>query len=316
MMSEDGLQKTVHEPVVPFTMTVPGGLQSGHMVAIHGTVPNDADRFQVDFQCGNSIQPRADVAFHFNPRFKRSGCVVCNTLKNDKWGWEEITYQMPFKKGQPFEILIMVFNDKFQVAANGKHLLIYSHRIDLGKVDTLGIYGMVKIETIRLVANTPLKGSQPQSLSAVKRDEHSIEVPENSEFEIPYVGVLSSSLGPGRTIVIKGEVTKQANRFSIDLRPTGSNDIALHLNPRMKSRTFVRNSYIHDSWGEEENQISDFPFSPEMYFEIIIFCEAHQYKVAVNGKHVLEYKHRFRHLDQINSLQINGDIRLLDVRSW
>ncbi|XP_078504730.1 galectin-8 isoform X1 [Lissotriton helveticus] len=314
-MMEDGLQRTFQDPGVPFAMSIPGGLQAGHMVAIHGTVPDNADRFQVDFQCGSSIDPRADVAFHFNPRFKRSGCIVCNTLQHERWGREEITYQMPIKKGQPFEILVMVFNDKFQVAANGKHLLIYNHRINLDRVDTLGIYGMVKIDMIRLVTNTTLKGSQPQSLAGVK-EEQSIELPMTSEFEIPYTGMLNKPMAPGRTIVIKGEVNKNANRFSIDLKPTGSNNIALHLNPRVKSRMFVRNSYINDSWGEEENKLEDFPFCSDMYFEIIILCEAQEYKVAVNGKHSLEYKHRFRHLDQINVLSINGDIRLLDVRSW
>lgn len=73
-------------------------------------------RFQVDLQCGSSIKPRADVAFHFNPRFKRSGCIVCNTLESEKWGWEEITYEMPFEKGKSFEMAIMILKDKFQVS--------------------------------------------------------------------------------------------------------------------------------------------------------------------------------------------------------
>lgn len=77
-------------------------------------------RFQVDFQQGNSLKPRADVAFHFNPRFKRSNCIVCNTLTNEKWGWEEITYDMPFRKEKSFEIVIMVLKNKFQVDDEGE----------------------------------------------------------------------------------------------------------------------------------------------------------------------------------------------------
>lgn len=72
-------------------------------------------RFQVDLQCGSSVNPRADVVFHFNPRFKRTNCIVCNTLKNEKWGREEITYDMPFRKEKSFEIVMMVLKDKFQV---------------------------------------------------------------------------------------------------------------------------------------------------------------------------------------------------------
>lgn len=51
-------------------------------------------------------------------------------------------------------------------------------------------------------------------------------------------------------------------------------------------------------------------------FQLIIFCDAVQYKVAVNGVHTLEYKHRFKQLGKIDILEIGGDIRLLDVRSW
>lgn len=83
-------------------------------------------RFQVDLQCGSSVKPRADVAFHFNPRFKRANCIVCNTLRNEKWGWEEITYDMPFKKEKSFEIVIMVLKEKFQARFGGWRLAPHS----------------------------------------------------------------------------------------------------------------------------------------------------------------------------------------------
>lgn len=54
----------------------------------------------------------------------------------------------------------------------------------------------------------------------------------------------------------------------INLKSSDSKDIALHLNPRMKNKVFVRNSYLHDSWGEEEKEVANFPFSPGMYFEV------------------------------------------------
>ena len=50
--------------------------------------------------------------------------------------------------------------------------------------------------------------------------------------------------------------------------------------------------------------------------QLIIFCDAHQFKVAVNGVHTLEYKHRFKQLEQINLLEVTGDVQLLDVRRW
>lgn len=53
-----------------------------------------------------------------------------------------------------------------------------------------------------------------------------------------------------------------------------------------------------------------------MYFEMIIYCDIREFKVAVNGVHSLEYKHRFKDLSSIDTLSVDGDIRLLDVRSW
>lgn len=61
------------------------------------------------------MKPRADVAFHFNPRFERKSHVVCNTLKNEHWGKEEILYQMPFSAEAAFELLVLVLQDKFKV---------------------------------------------------------------------------------------------------------------------------------------------------------------------------------------------------------
>ncbi|CAM4536444.1 unnamed protein product [Lepidochelys olivacea] len=295
-MPLDQLQKTIHNPVIPYTGTILSGLLPGELVVIQGSVPDDSDRFQVDFQCGSSTKPRADVAFHFNPRFKKSGSIICNTLEKERWGWEEITYEMPFQKGKPFKIVFMVLKDKFQVSVNEKHLLLYNHRVNLERIDTLGIYGKVQIQTIAFVSNNGV-------------------VPDGSQLVVPYIARLNSALRPGQTVVIKGEVNKNPNSFAVNLKSSDSKDIALHLNPRMKTKVFVRNSYLCDSWGEEEKDVTNFPFSPGMYFELLIFCDVHQYKVAINGVHILDYKHRFKQLEKISVLEVTGDIQLLDVRS-
>ncbi|KAJ8794083.1 hypothetical protein J1605_019075 [Eschrichtius robustus] len=308
--------------------------------------------FQVDLQCGSSVKPRADVAFHFNPRFRRANCIVCNTLKNEKWGWEEITYDMPFKKEKSFEIVIMV-------AVNGKHTLIYAHRISLEKIDTLGIYGKVIIHSVgfSFSSSSDLRSSQASTLEWTEISEENVQKSGVSQFPsnrgdiskivprtvytkskgspanhtltcakilptdclsktLPFVARLNSSMGPGRTVVIKGEVNTNAKGFAVDLLSGKSKDIALHLNPRLNVKAFVRNSFLQQSWGEEERDITCFPFSPGMYFEMIIYCDVREFKVAVNGVHSLEYRHRFKDLSDIDTLEIDGDIHLLEVRSW
>ena len=51
-------------------------------------------------------------------------------------------------------------------------------------------------------------------------------------------------------------------------------------------------------------------------FQMIILCEAHGFKVAVNGVHQLEYKHRVQDLRRITELEALGDVQLLGVKLW
>ncbi|TEA41928.1 hypothetical protein DBR06_SOUSAS26810020 [Sousa chinensis] len=356
MLSLNSLQNVVCNPIIPYVGTISEQLEPGTLIVLRGHVPSDSDRFQVDLQCGSSVKPRADVAFHFNPRFRRANCIVCNTLKNEKWGWEEITYDMPFNKEKSFEIVIMVLKDKFQVAVNGKHTLIYAHRISLEKIDTLGIYGKVIIHSVGFsfssVSPLPWGAAgglwfihsipycRTVSLQPSNRGDISKIIPRTVYTKskgspanhtltcskilptdclsktLPFVARLNSSMGPGRTVVIKGEVNTNAKGFAVDLLSGKSRDIALHLNPRLNVKAFVRNSFLQESWGEEERNITCFPFSPGMYFEMIIYCDVREFKVAVNGVHSLEYRHRYKDLSHIDTLEIDGDIHLLEVRSW
>lgn len=232
---------------------------------------------------------------------------MCNTLTKEKWGREEITYDMPFRKEKSFEIVFMVLKNKFQVAVNGKHVLLYAHRIIPEQIDTVGIYGKVNIHSIGFRFSSDLQSMETSALGLTQI---------NRENSLPFEARLNASMGPGRTVVIKGEVNTNAKSFNVDLVAGKSRDIALHLNPRLNVKAFVRNSFLQDAWGEEERNITCFPFSSGMYFEMIIYCDVREFKVAINGVHSLEYKHRFKDLSSIDTLSVDGDIRLLDVRSW
>ncbi|KAF6274621.1 galectin 8 [Rhinolophus ferrumequinum] len=357
MLSLNNLQNVTYNPIIPFVETIPGQLVPGTLIVIRGHVPDYSDRFQVDLQCGSSVKPRADVIFHFNPRFKRTHCIVCNTLKNERWGREEITYDMPFKKEKSFEIVIMVLKEKFQVAVNGKHTLLYAHRMSPEKIDTLGIYGKVNIHSVGFSFSSDLKSTQASTLELTETSTENVQNAGMSQLPsnrgdtdkivprsvytksrgsavnhtltcakilpinclskcLPFVARLNSPMGVGRTVVVKGEVNRSAKGFNVDLLSGKSKDIALHLNPRLDAKAFVRNSFIQESWGEEERNITCFPFSPGMYFEMIIYCDVKEFKVAINGVHSLEYRHRFKALNSIDTVEIDGDLQLLEVRSW
>lgn len=299
-------------PMVPFSGTILGGLAPGEMLLIQGILPSDVDRFQVDLTCGSSVKPRADVAFHFNPRVKK-GCVVCNSLLNERWGREEIHKLMPFRAGAGFELVILVQADAYKVAVNGAHLVEYKHRVDLQRVDTLLIQGKVQVIAIAVLPpnQNAVSSSEfkPRSLSG-----SDASLSSNGDLSVPYRAEILKGLSPGRSITVRGKTLPHAQYLCLNLRVSGSNSIALHLNPRVKQQLFVRNSLLFDCWGPEETETKDFPFAPDQYFELIVLCESSQFRVAVNGSHQFDYKHRVQDLSRVSLLELSGDLSLEEVQ--
>ncbi|CAL9691886.1 unnamed protein product [Knipowitschia caucasica] len=297
-------------PMVPFSGTILGGLAPGEMLLIQGSVPTDVDRFQVDLTCGSSVSPRADVAFHLNPRVKKK-CVVCNSLVQERWGREEIHKVMPLRPGEAFEMLILVLSHQYKVAVNGAHLVEYKHRVDLRRVDTLLIQGKVHIQTIAVLpSQTAVLRPEPQSRSPNTAP----ALCSKGDLMVPFRADIDKGLSPGRSITIRGRTTPNAQSLCLNLEVGGTSNIALHLNPRLKEQTFSRNSFLFNCWGPEETEIQDFPLGPDQYFEMIVQVDLGQFRVALNGSHQFSYKHRVQDLSCINALQVSGDLRLEEVR--
>ncbi|XDV16763.1 hypothetical protein PO909_016320, partial [Leuciscus waleckii] len=93
------------------------------IITVCGRVPLDANRFQVDLQCGS------DIALHVNPRYDSRACVVHNTRQNGKWGSEEREYETPFPRDQLFSVQILVTHESYKISTNGKPFSEYKHRI-------------------------------------------------------------------------------------------------------------------------------------------------------------------------------------------
>ncbi|XP_039197362.1 galectin-9 isoform X1 [Crotalus tigris] len=309
------LQSPYFKPSVPFSGPIYGGLKDGMTILVSGSVLKSCKRFQVDFQCGSCQMPRSDVAFHFNVRFDEN-CAVCNSHEKGSWQQEERKYDMVFRKGQPFEIRFLVKINSYVVLVDGKQYLEFKHRIPLSRVDTIGISGELDVVSISFqgpitypVCSNPIfpTFSQPNAYPIGQCFQQQI-------YPLPYRATIYGGLFPSKSIIISGSVSPSAQRFHINLK--AGNDTAFHLNPRFDENVIVRNSNLNMRWGSEERHLPcEMPLLRGQPFTIWIQCEAHCFKVAVNGQHQFEYNHRTHNLLQINLLEVDGDIMVTNIQA-
>lgn len=134
--------------------------------------------------------------------------------------------------------------------------------------------------------------------------EHPIMNPPN-----PYVGTLR--IFPGTLVKISGRPRPNATRFAINFQTGPSlnprDDLALHLSPCFTPPRVIRNSLRNGAWELEESWGNGNVINPHQPFEIMILAEPDQFKIAINGMHYCEFKHRIPY-QEITHLTIDGDL--------
>ncbi|XP_078418777.1 galectin-3b isoform X3 [Cetorhinus maximus] len=134
----------------------------------------------------------------------------------------------------------------------------------------------------------------------------------SAALSLPYDLATPGGWAPQKIIKILGTVKMNIDHFVIDVHC--DQDIAFHLSVRFREdghhQVLVRNSKINNAWGGEERVAPRFPFKQGESFEILILGEPNQYRVAVNNQHLLEFKHRFKTLQDVTRVSVRGDIIL------
>ncbi|KAA0702126.1 32 kDa beta-galactoside-binding lectin 32 kDa GBP [Triplophysa tibetana] len=229
--------------------------------------------------------PLRDIALHFNPRYENgSGYVVHNTSQKGNWGSEERKYDNPFPSGQPFNLQILVTQDAYKISTNGGHFMDFRHRVAFSQVDTISVNGKVELNSI---------GFQNPAT-------------------VPYKTVINGGLYPGKNITIQGIINPNAYRIKFNLRH--GSGIALHYNPRFDENLVVRNSLHLESWGSEE-RFGGMPFQKGQPFQVTLSCNPHHFNVFVGGQQAHTYNHRFTKLNEIDILEVSGDLQLTLVQA-
>ncbi|XP_069042521.1 galectin-4 [Lepisosteus oculatus] len=148
----------LYNPTVPYLGPINGNLRAGMSIYIQGRVPHEITRFHVNLQCGDF--EGSDIAFHFNPRFDGWDKVVFNTFQNGSWEGEEKVREMPFRKGEHFELIIVVNMEGYQVNVNGRQFYLFQHRMPLERVSNLEIGGDVIIQSLNILGGGAQGGMQ------------------------------------------------------------------------------------------------------------------------------------------------------------
>ncbi|XP_041741899.1 galectin-9 isoform X5 [Coregonus clupeaformis] len=316
-------QQPFFNPRVPFTGCIQGALHEGKTITVTGRVLPGAQRFHVNLQCGSRGNP--DIALHFNPRYDGFlDVVICNTMQHSKWGSEEREYPAPMTRGANFTLMFLVNRDSYSMIVNGAHFMEYLHRLSFSRVDTISVDGGVEVQSIAF-SNPAVTSPPPQpgylgqthcAFSAAgfiqAPPPYTAQPPYTPQpsFVVPYKNIMAGGLYPGRNITIQGVVNHNADKFCVNLR--FNSGVALHFNPRFNENVVVRNSLLKEQWGPEE-RTGGMPFYRGQPFTVTIMCDTQCYRVLVNGAQMFSYNHRHFLFQQIDILEVEGDVSLSTV---
>ncbi|XP_008572162.1 PREDICTED: galectin-7 [Galeopterus variegatus] len=132
---------------IPHKTSLPEGIRSGTVLRIRGVIPDKAGRFHVNFLC--SEEEGADAALHFNPRLDTSE-VVFNSKQQGSWGREERGQGIPFQRGQPFEVLVIVTDEGFKTVVGDSHYHHFRYRLPPASVRLVEVGGDVQLESVKI----------------------------------------------------------------------------------------------------------------------------------------------------------------------
>ncbi|XP_070592620.1 galectin-6-like [Erythrolamprus reginae] len=287
-------ETTTQNMAIPYLQSVSGGLQLGMSVYMQGTVPKHSKRFEVNFACGQDNG--ANIAFHFKIYFNWEKMVL-NTFQAGKWGHEE-HHEIPFQKGDEFEVIFIVKETKYEILVNKKPFCIYMHRIPPQNVKVINVKGDVALQSLN-VTERPMKESM-------------VTIINIDMLLVPYTGDIPGGLEVNKNITIRGSIPKNAKSFHINLK--AGQDVVLHFNLHMGQRTVIRNNFLYGRWGAEEKDLPFNPLQPGQNFELLIHCDNHKFKVYANGQPFFSYTYRYVLIENVHTLEIKGDVTLSYIK--
>ncbi|NXA06709.1 LEG2 protein, partial [Sapayoa aenigma] len=123
--------------------------------------------------------------------------------------------------------------------------------------------------------------------------------------------ILNLNMKPGNTLKVKGKISPDAVRFSINLG-CSSKDLALHFNPRFNESVIVCNSKSSNVW-EREHRDGHFSFFRGCTVKFLIEMLTDKFRVKLPDGHEVYFPNRHSY-HKINYMSIMGDFKITSFK--
>ncbi|XP_047677998.1 uncharacterized protein LOC113650748 isoform X2 [Tachysurus fulvidraco] len=300
MTSVTLLPITSDKLALSFVSTIPGGIKADMGILFCGTVLEDSNEFEINFQTSQSTD---DIAFNINPQIVRF--LVLSSLRKGSRETEDLASD----KGAAFNMFVVVRLEGYEVFVNGLQYCMFKHRVPLAVISSLGVRGDVFVNFIGVIDNW-----SSSSMVMERSCWRPIPIPSEvlhpvSNPVLPYVGVIPGKAKPDMAVFFQGALPADANEFIINFQTGNSDgdDIAFCINPHLGCYVAI-NSFRNGSW-ETEESVADKPFTKGAAFNMFVIIKSEHYEVYVNGLELCTFKHRIP-LEKISVLGISGDVSI------
>ncbi|KFR08874.1 hypothetical protein Y956_01190, partial [Nipponia nippon] len=123
--------------------------------------------------------------------------------------------------------------------------------------------------------------------------------------------IFNLDMKTGDTLKVKGKISDDADRFSINLG-CKSSDLALHFNPRFDESVIVCNSRCSNAW-EAEHRDNHLCFSKGSTIKIIIEMLEDKFRVKLPDGHEVEFPNRHSY-SKICYMSVKGGFRVTSFK--
>ena len=312
-------------------------------IKIIGT-PN-ASRFEI-----NLLDNNGEYLLHYNVRFDEKRVIRNSTTGGQQWQREERDGGMPFHIGREF-VLDLVPNDgsSMQCMVDGVEQCFFRVRHgDLNEAAKLSISGDLQLSNVELHGGTqdsreagdesaggdaswggPQEPTPNQPQPLVQPAEPHPNQPSSGQrfadlppppshptdpgqLSVPYNSSLTEFTRTRRLRIV-GTPTEGAKQFEVIMR-LSNGDAVLHLLARIDQNFVSRNATHNMQWQPqwEDKSGAGCPFHPGKQFSLDIISDGQILTCYVDGPLLCAYRIH-GDINQIHTLQINGDVQLSQV---